>query len=103
MMIFSKILIGYFSKFQSLEYFFVKMKNDPKYDINEYQMTISALQHERSQLYFYLQQKSDESLNYYNEIQRLNGLVLDLNKDLIENKEKYQHLENELNLGMFNF
>jgi hypothetical protein len=71
----------------------------PKYDLNEYQMTMNAWQHERSQLYFYLQQKSDESLNYYNEIQRLNALVVDLNKDLIDNKEKYQTLENELNLG----
>ena len=64
---------------------------------NELNLAYTSLQHERTQLYFYLNQKSEESLNYYNEIQRQNETILSLNQELLKIKQEYLNLENELN------
>ena len=64
----------------------------------ELTIAFNNLQHDRSQIYFYLTQKNEESLNYYNEIQRLNEIILNLNKDLTTTKQQHDKLTNDFNL-----
>jgi chromosome segregation ATPase len=55
----------------------------------------TALKQQYEQIYVYLEEKNKESLSYYDEIQRLNSVISDLNVELLSLKqlnEKYEML-----------
>lgn len=66
---------------------------------------LNLMREQYNQIYTYLEQKNQESLSYYNEIQRLNQVVSDLNRELLNTKtvnenlnEQYDHLVKEFQL-----
>jgi len=66
---------------------------------------LALVKQEYNQIYSYLEQKNEESLRYYNEIQRLNVIVSNLNQELVnvrtlnENlSEQYENLVKEFQL-----
>jgi chromosome segregation ATPase len=66
---------------------------------------LALVKEKYNQIYSYLEQKNEESLSYYNEIQRLNVVVSNLNQELLnvrtlnENlNEQYENLVKEFQL-----
>jgi hypothetical protein len=66
---------------------------------------LNQLKQQYNQVYSYLEQKNAESLSYYNEIQRLNGVLSELNQELLNAKsynenliEQYDNLVKECQL-----
>lgn len=56
---------------------------------------LSLLKHQYNQIYAYLEQKNQESLSYYNEIQRLNLVISELNRELLNSKSLNENLNEQ--------
>jgi chromosome segregation ATPase len=84
-----------------------KVKSDEEEENNKPDQSeeLNLMREQYNQVYTYLEQKNQESLSYYNEIQRLNQVVSDLNRELLNTKtvnenlnEQYDHLVKEFQL-----
>jgi chromosome segregation ATPase len=56
---------------------------------------LALLKQQYNQIYSFLEQKNQESLSYYNEIQRLNAVVFELTKELTSAKELNENLKEQ--------
>ncbi len=70
---------------------------DLKASSNESQLAeeLALLKQQYNQIYTFLEQKNQESLSYYNEIQRLNTIVSEVTKELAAAKELNENLREQ--------
>lgn len=62
---------------------------------NDQDDELSMLKVQYNQMYAYLEQKNHESLSYYNEIQRLNLIISELNRELFNSKALNENLNEQ--------
>ncbi len=70
----------------------LRAQNEALKQNNAHGAELESLREQYNQVYSYLEQKNLESLNYYNEIQRLNVIVSELNKELQNSKTINENL-----------